>query len=89
MTSVGKSMGKVHRKGHNSSVQLQLHLMMLPGTLSIIIFSIIPLFGLVIAFTDFKASMGWDGIFTAAWNDFTNFRRIFSARDFYLWSGIQ
>lgn len=83
MTSVGKNMGKVHRKGHDSSVQLQLHLMMLPGTLSIIIFSIVPLFGLVIAFTEFKASMGWDGIFHAAWNNFTNFRRIFSARDFW------
>lgn len=83
MTSVHKNRKKVRPAEYNASTQLQLHLMLLPGTLSIIIFSIVPLLGLAIAFTDFKASMGWDGIFSAAWNNFIYFKRIFTARDFW------
>lgn len=69
--------------GHDRPTQAALHLMMLPGTISIIIFHIIPIFGLIIAFTDFKPAMGWSGIFTSNWNNFTNFRRVFSAREFW------
>jgi len=36
--------------GHDLKTQLELHAMLLPGALSIIVFSIIPLFGLIIAF---------------------------------------
>lgn len=47
-----------------------------------IVFNIIPLFGLIIAFTNFKATMGWEGIFTSQWNNFRNFRQVFSSSQF-------
>lgn len=56
--------------------------MMLPGTVMMIVFNIIPLFGLIIAFTNFKATMGWEGIFTSQWNNFRNFRQVFSSSQF-------
>ena len=77
------NMKRSYTLGHDLPTQATLHLMMLPGTIAIIVFSIIPIFGLIIAFTDFKPSMGWQGIFTSNWNDFTNFKRVFGARDFW------
>ena len=62
--------------------QTELHTMMLPGTVMMIVFNIIPLFGLIIAFTNFKATMGWEGIFTSQWNNFRNFRQVFSSSQF-------
>lgn len=57
--------------------------MLLPGALSILVFSIVPLFGLIIAFTNFRATMGWTGIFTSAWNDFRNFKQVFATSQFW------
>lgn len=62
--------------------QTELHTMMLPGTVMMIVFNIIPLFGLIIAFTNFKVTMGWEGIFTSQWNNFRNFRQVFSSSQF-------
>jgi len=69
--------------GHDLKTQLELHAMLLPGALSIIVFSIIPLFGLIIAFTNFRATMGWTGIFTSAWNNFRNFKQVFATSQFW------
>lgn len=74
---------KPHRLGKDLRSQVELHCMLLPGTVMMIIFSIIPLFGLLIAFKNFKASMGFDGIFKAAWNDFAHFKQIFRSPQFW------
>ncbi len=74
---------KSHRIGKDLRSQTELHLMLLPGTLMMIVFSIIPLFGLLIAFKNFKASMGFDGIFTAQWNNFAHFKQIFRSPQFW------
>lgn len=62
--------------------QAELHAMLLPGTICILLFSIIPLFGLLIAFKSFKASMGFTGIFTSQWNNFKNFTQVFRSSQF-------
>lgn len=68
--------------GADLKTQLQLHAMLLPGNLLITIFSIVPLFGILIAFTNYKPVMGWIGVFTADWNDFRNFRQVFRSTQF-------
>lgn len=78
----------ISKKPHKPAIrnefrrQTELHTMMLPGTVMMIVFNIIPLFGLIIAFTNFKATMGWEGIFTSQWNNFRNFRQVFSSSQF-------
>lgn len=62
--------------------QLALHSMLLPGTVMMILFSIIPLFGLIIAFTNFRPTMGWQGIFNSRWNNFRNFKQVFASSQF-------
>lgn len=69
--------------GKDPRTQAELHLMMLPGTISMIIFSIVPLFGLLIAFKNFRPIMGFDGIFTAPWNNFSHFKVIFNSPQFW------
>lgn len=68
--------------GKDPRTQAELHIMLLPGTISMIVFGIIPLFGLLIAFKNFKASMGFNGIFTAPWNAFAHFKQIFRSPQF-------
>ncbi len=69
--------------GQDSKTQLELHIMLLPGAVSIILFCIVPLFGLIIAFTNFRAAMGWEGIFHSLWNDFRNFKQVFASSQFW------
>lgn len=71
-----------HRLGYGLGVQLQLHSMMLPGTLLMIVFNIIPLFGLILAFKNYKVTQGIVGIFTSPFYGFQNFKIIFSNHDF-------
>ncbi len=78
-----KSRLKKAVKSSDLREQLELHSMMLPGLIMILVFSIVPLFGLIIAFTDFKPTMGWEGIFTSHWNDLRNFKRVFSSAQFW------
>lgn len=53
-----------------------LFLLMLPGILYYIIFHYIPMFGIVIAFQDYKP---WDGIMNSAWVGFKNFNQFFKS----------
>ncbi len=53
-----------------------LSLMALPGLLLLIVFAYLPMFGLVIAFKDYKFV---DGIFGSAWSGFENFRFLFGS----------
>ncbi|MDR1530748.1 MAG: ABC transporter permease subunit [Clostridiales bacterium] len=68
--------------GRDVKTQVELHGMLLPGTLLMIVFSIVPLFGLLIAFKNFKPAMGFAGIFTSPWNHFSNFKQIFRSSQF-------
>lgn len=69
--------------GADLSTQMQLGAMLLPGTILMIVFAIIPLFGILIAFNGFKPVMGWTGIFTAPLNDFRNFKQVFRSAQFW------
>lgn len=73
---------KTYQMGHDFRTQRELHSMLLPGTVCMVLFSIVPLFGLIIAFTNFRASMGWEGIFTSQWNNFRNFKQVFASSQF-------
>ena len=66
----------------NKKMQLQLHLMMLPGTILLLMFSILPLFGLLLAFKNYKVTEGFAGVFTSPWYGFQNFKIIFGNHDF-------
>ena len=57
--------------------------MLLPGVISMIVFCILPLFGLIIAFTNFRPAMGWAGIFNSDWNNFRNFKLVASSSQFW------
>lgn len=55
-----------------------LHLMILPGLLALLIFSYLPMAGLVIAFQDFKP---WLGVAGSQWVGLDNFRMMFERPD--------
>lgn len=78
-----KNKKKSYRYGMDRSTQLQLHGMMLPATLLIIVFCIVPLFGILIAFKDYRPVSGVAGIFTSEWNHFKNFKILFQNYDFW------
>ena len=73
---------KTRDLGYERGVQFQLHSMMFPGLLLMILFSIIPLFGLILAFKNYKVTSGIAGIFTSPFYGFQNFKIIFSNHDF-------
>lgn len=68
--------------GYELGVQFQLHSMMLPGLLLMLLFSVVPLFGLILAFKNYKVTSGIAGIFTSPFYGFQNFKIIFSNHDF-------
>ena len=53
-----------------------LHVMLLPGILLTLLFCYVPMFGIVIAFQDFKPWLGFAG---SKWVGFDNFARFFSS----------
>ena len=57
-----------------------LYLLLIPGILYFIIFNYAPMYGLTIAFKDFKFS---EGIFGSPWNGLENFKYLFGLEDFY------
>ena len=73
---------KNNKLGYETGVQLQLHSMMLPGTLLILLFNIVPLFGLILAFKNYKVTSGIAGIFTSPFYGMQNFKIIFANHDF-------
>lgn len=58
-------------------------LMVLPGTLWLLVFSYLPMFGVVLAFKDFKISPGGflESLFTSEWVGFKNFEFLFTSGD--------
>lgn len=73
---------KKYRPGYDLSTQLQIHSLMLPGTILMILFNVIPLFGLILAFKNYKVTDGIAGIFTSPFYGFQNFKIIFMNHDF-------
>jgi putative aldouronate transport system permease protein len=71
------------RKGIIHSMKIgeykALYLMVLPGVLFYLIFHYLPMFGIVIAFQDFKPVLGIKGIFTGEWVGLKNFNRFFQS----------
>lgn len=63
---------------NTKSFRKQYHLMLLPGLLLLILFHIVPMFGIVIAFQDFKIGRG---IWNSAWVGWENFTYLFELRD--------
>jgi len=68
-----------NKRKQDFKLQIPLHLMMAPSVILGLIFSIIPLFGIVIAFQKYSPSAG---IFGSQFVDFYNFKRLFSRADF-------
>jgi putative aldouronate transport system permease protein len=62
-------------RGHSLRKNLSLLLMGLPGILQILIFAYLPMFGLVIAFKDYRFNLG---IFGSKWVGLDNFRYLFA-----------
>ncbi|HHV96135.1 MAG TPA: sugar ABC transporter permease [Clostridiaceae bacterium] len=61
-----------------------IYLMILPVTIHYIVFSYFPMYGIIIAFKDFKASLG---IIRSPWVGFAYFREFFSS--YYFWRLIR
>lgn len=59
--------------------QWQYHLMLLPGVLLVLIFSYIPLYGVIIAFQNYNPGMG----FSSPWVGLKNFQYLFSQPAFF------
>ena len=81
MAGAGKKK-KGYSLGKDPVSQLQLHLLMLPGTLLILMFSIVPLFGLILAFKNYQVTEGIKGVFTSPFYGLQNFKIIFANHDF-------
>ena len=64
----------------------QMHLMLLPGVLLVLVFSYIPLYGLVIAFQDYNPGRG----FSSPWVGLSHFRYLFSQPNFVrtIWNSL-
>ncbi|RAV23139.1 ABC transporter permease [Paenibacillus contaminans] len=62
----------------NRRFQVHYHLMMMPGMILLFLFSIIPMFGVVIAFQDFNPGLGF---LRSEWVGLDNFRFMFELRD--------
>lgn len=60
------------------SIQKHYHAMLLPGVILLFIFSIVPMFGALIAFQNFKIGLG---IWRSPWVGFENFQYLFQLHD--------
>lgn len=60
-----------------------LHLFLLPAVILLLIFSYLPMVGIVIAFQDYVPSKGWDLFFRSEWVGFDNFTYIMSMPGFW------
>lgn len=58
-----------------------LMLLLVPGLATFLIFNYLPMFGVIVAFKDFRLNLG---ILQSPWNGLDNFRNLFSGSDFLL-----
>ena len=75
-------MEKVQRSSKFAKIkrQMSFHLMMLPGIVLGIVFSIVPLVGIIMAFENYNSALG---MFKSQWVDVYNFRLLFARDDFW------
>lgn len=59
----------------------QFYIMLLPAVLFYIIFCYVPMYGVTLAFKEFNYM---EGIFGSPWNNFENFRKLFTNADFWI-----
>ena len=71
---------KAKRKRANLKEQLILHSMLLPGVILVIIFMIVPMIGVVMAFEKFNVVQGFFG---SPWVGFKHFHDLFNRPDFW------
>ena len=76
-----KKQGGIRNLFIKNKSQIPLTLMTLPGVVLVVMFSYVPMFGLMLAFKDFNVR---DGIFGSPWNGFTNFSYLFKSNDAFL-----
>lgn len=58
----------------------EFYLMLLPIVVFYVVFSYVPMYGITLAFKDFNFAKG---IMASPWNDFANFKKLFSSIDFW------
>ena len=62
--------------------QLPFHVFVGLGVVYLIIFSYIPMFGILIAFKNYKISTGIEGIFTSSWAGLSHFKELIDDYNF-------
>ncbi|MBD8836947.1 sugar ABC transporter permease [Paenibacillus sp. CFBP 13594] len=62
--------------------QLPFHLFVGLGIIFLLVFSYIPMFGIIIAFKNYKISTGIEGIFTSSWAGLSHFRELINDYNF-------
>lgn len=87
-SSTRKGMERVNKKGRKSRINklnfrdnVSLSVMLIPAAVFYILFSYLPMFGVVIAFKDYRYS---DGIFGSRWVGLDNFKYFFTSNDFWV-----
>lgn len=60
-----------------------IYLLMLPGLLWYVVFCYLPMFGIIIAFEDYKPFWGLEGIFNSQWVGLKHFMKFFSSPYFF------
>lgn len=60
--------------------QVPLYLLLLPAVILVIVFNYVPMYGIIIGFTDFNPTMG--SVLNSNWVGFENFSRFFSLYNF-------
>lgn len=82
IASVNQHLVRKNRKLKNLD-QLSLQSMIMPGVLFILIFTFIPLYGVIIAFKEYNISTGIKGIFSAEWVGLANFKEFVTDINFW------
>lgn len=62
--------------------QLSFHLFVWLGILFLLVFSYLPMFGIIIAFKNYKISTGIEGIFTSSWAGLGHFKELINDYNF-------
>lgn len=73
-----KALGRKKSRWKEFKDNAELSVMLIPGLILLIVFSYIPMVGIIIAFKDYRNNLG---IFGSAWNGFENFKFFFQSQD--------
>ena len=73
-----KALGRKKSRWKEFKDNAELSAMLIPGLILLIVFSYIPMVGIIIAFKDYRNNLG---IFGSAWNGLENFKFFFQSQD--------